>query len=319
MNGDEILLTDIDAILRDVEFGPAASQLPIKGLAAWTMELGIEHIHSPLITDLGLSCTAEGQGDAWSFDFDTDGLIGEAEEGRFEVHFRGQQPVYRLRYEILDFEAADLQAKLREESLLRGKMDILADLSSTGKGWRELLHNTNGQIVQRGEDLLLQGVDLDKILENFKRSQAFNLADVGAFFLAGPLGVMATKGGDFARLTNMTEGDRTQIPRLLSHVQINGGIFETRDVAFTTTKNRIALKGKVDLPLKRIESLAAAAVDKQGCILISQSVSGDFKDPQWGKVDVVGTLLGAVVNILKLVAGDRCQPFYTGSVPHPER
>jgi AsmA protein len=133
------------------------------------------------------------------------------------------------------------------------------------------------------------------------------------------VGVVATKGHDFARIAQRTPGDQTHITRFISHVQINGGIVEARDVAFSTTMNRIALKGKVDLPLKRIEEVTVAAVDKKGCSLISQSVSGDFKDPQWGEPDVVGTLMGAVINVLKIVVGENCRPFYTGSIPHPKK
>ena len=314
---NDIILKGVGALIKDVTLDADTSSGPIKGLSSWGLELGIEHIHTPLIKDLGLSAWGEGREDKWQFDIDTDGLVGDAEEGHFEIHFMEELPVYRLKYEIHGFDVVELQKKLGDEGLLVGKMDILVDLSSSGRGWRELLINTNGQLIQRGEDMLLQSVDLDKILQNFKRSQGFNLADVGAFFLAGPVGVVATKGSDFAQIANITPGDQTHITRFLSHLQINGGIVEARDVAFATTKNRIALKGKADLALMRIENVTAAAVDKKGCSLISQSVSGDFKEPQWGKVNVVGTLLGAVTNVLKLVTGDNCRPFYTGSVPHP--
>jgi len=312
LNGNDIILRDVKAYLKDIIQDRSASSGPLKSIASWAMDLQVGQIQTKLIKDLGLSCIIDGERDVWQFDFAIDGLFCETEKGHFEIHFREQVPVYRLQYEIFDFDLKNLHEKTADEGLLSGKLDILTDLSTSGTTWQELLINANGQIIQRGENLLLQSIDLDKILKNFKRSQRFNLADVGAFFFVGPVGLIATKGGDFARIAQKTPGDQTVITNFLS-------LIEARDVAFSTLKSRIALTGQVDFPLRRIMGLTVAAVDKKGCILISQSVSGDFDDLQWGQMNVMGTLMGAVINVFKLVVGDNCQPFYTGSVPYPQK
>ena len=39
--------------------------------------------------------------------------------------------------------------------------------------------------------------------------------------------------------------------------------------------------------------------------------------PLQAKVNVLGKLLGAVVNVLELVAGKKCTPVYDGKLVHP--
>jgi AsmA protein len=37
-------------------------------------------------------------------------------------------------------------------------------------------------------------IDIDKILSSYETSRKFNLVDLGAFFIAGPLSTVALKG-----------------------------------------------------------------------------------------------------------------------------
>ncbi len=52
---------------------------------------------------------------------------------------------------------------------------------------------------------------------------------------------------------------------------------------------------------------------------MDQTISGSFENPELGDLNVVGTLFGAVINVFKLAAGNKCKPVYTGSVAHPQK
>jgi hypothetical protein len=56
------------------------------------------------------------------------------------------------------------------------------------------------------------------------------------------------------------------------------------DVALTTAKSRIALKGGVDFKRNEFVDFSIAVVDKKSCPLISQKISGSIFSPQLGKM-----------------------------------
>ena len=57
-----------------------------------------------------------------------------------------------------------------------------------------------------GDNLVLDIGDLDKEFSRYESTQNFNLVDVGAFFLAGPIGLALTKGYDYSRILKKIGG-----------------------------------------------------------------------------------------------------------------
>jgi AsmA protein len=191
------------------------------------------------------------------------------------------------------------------------------NLSSFGSEWDSIVNNMSGAIKLSGENLVLNGLDADEVIENFKRSQNFNLVDLGAVLLAGPVGIAVTKGSDFARILVFNSGKKTKITKMVSNWNIKNGIFDINDAAFTTTKNRIALKGLIGFSDNSLD-LTIALLNKKGCSIFSQQVYGNLNAPTLGKVKVVGTVLAPVTNLVDDVTGKDCDVFYNGSVEHPQ-
>ncbi len=79
-------------------------------------------------------------------------------------------------------------------------MTLWPELSFRGGGAEEMKRTVRGQVSLRGEDLTLHGMDIDSVLSTAAQAQRMNLADVGAFLLAGPLGTAAAKGYRFSGL-----------------------------------------------------------------------------------------------------------------------
>ena len=164
----------------------------------------------------------------------------------------------------------------------------------------------------------VKGFNLGEILSNYKRSQNFNLADLGAYMVVGPFGAVVTKSTDFARLSNINPDDSTVITRLHSSWTLDSGAFNAEDVAFTTPHTRVALEGGLDINNQLFDSLTIAVVDDRGCSIMDQTVQGTFNEPEFGELNVVGTLFGAVINVFKIGSNKNCEPFYVGVVEHPE-
>ena len=162
-------------------------------------------------------------------------------------------------------------------------------------------------------------MDIDDLLKKYKRRQKFNLVDVSAFMLAGPMGAVVTKGSDFGSLlsANLKEDDTTVVSMALANWNIQNGILETEDVAFSTLANRLAFDGKFDFANDSIPGFTAYVIDKNGCSLMEQNISGKVDSLEVSKLKIAKTLLGSVINFINSVVGVKCEPVYQGAVQHP--
>jgi uncharacterized protein involved in outer membrane biogenesis len=226
-------------------------------------------------------------------------------------------PKFNITYNDISFLAEKMLSAFNENQVISGPLEISFNISSTGSEWDTIVNNMDGTINLSGKNLLLNGLDADEMIDKFKRSQKFNLVDLGAVVLAGPVGLAVTKGTDFASIFVFNSGKSTNINELVSNWIISKGVFEIQDAAFTTNTNRIALTGLIGFANQKID-LTIALLDKSGCSIFSQEVSGNLNNPTIGKVKVVGTMLAPVTNLVDNVTGKDCVVFYTGSVKHPK-
>ena len=225
-------------------------------------------------------------------------------------------PYYKLIYKVEGFEVTELLTTLKTDTLLSGTMDIYMDLSLEGRDREEILSSLNGELNLYGEDLLLYGIDLDEVIKKFKRSQNFNLVDLGAVMFAGPAGLALTKGGNYAAILVTNYGDTSQVTEIVSDWKFENGTILLRDVAFATNESRVAAKGWLDFQQDSLD-ISFAVVDKKGCNLIGQDLYGSIKDPEKSKIKLISTLLAPVTNLLELTLGIDCEPFYEGRIKHP--
>jgi AsmA protein len=164
-------------------------------------------------------------------------------------------------------------------------------------------------------------MNLDSLLSNIGKSQNFSLVDVGAFFLAGPLGTVLTKGYDFEGVYKEIRGGQGIIKKLVSEWRIKNGIAEAEDVALSTQRNRVAMKGGLDFVNSLFDGVTVAALDEKGCAKFSQKIHGPFRKPQIEKISTLSTVVGPGVKLFekmqKFVGWGKCKVFYKGSVKHP--
>jgi AsmA protein len=245
-------------------------------------------------------------------------FFGKKANGESEIVIKPflEIPEYSIYYKVIKFNAEELLRTFAQDTLITGPLSLTMKINTSGKDWESMVFNVNGLLELNGQDLIFYGFDADEIMEKFKRSQSFNFVDLGAFMLAGPVGIAVTKGTDFARILAFNTGKKTVIKRLISNWDIKGGMFSIKDAAFSTNKNRFASKGFIDFSNKNLE-LELALLNKKGCSVFSQAVYGNLDSPTLGKVKVPSTVLAPVTNLVDDILGTDCDVFYKGSLPHP--
>jgi AsmA protein len=193
-----------------------------------------------------------------------------------------------------------------------------------GKDADAITRSSDGNASLHGTDLTLAVGNLDAELSEYRKTQHFNLVDLGAFLLAGPIGLAVTKGYDYAKVIS-SSGGSSKIQTLISEWHVDHGVAQATDVAMSTRSNRIALKGGFDVVNQSFQDVTVAVIDREGCPVVEQKVRGSFSHPDVGEPNIVSSLAGPAVHLLDkarhLVGGPvavgHCQVFYAGALPPP--
>ena len=248
-------------------------------------------------------------------------LFGAQGTGSMQIDVSDAVPHYRVRYALAQLRIDELFRSLSPRQPPVGHMNFRADVSMAGTTVRVMKGTLQGDVSLRGENLTLNGIDLDRELAQFESSQSFNLVDVGAFFVAGPFGVVLTKGYNFASIFQGTGGS-SEIRTLVSEWKIEDGIARARDVALATKENRIALRGGLDFVNEQFDGVMVALIDADGCSIVRQRIRGPFQKPEVERPNILRTITGPALGLLKkgrdLLSDEECEAFYVGSVGPPQ-
>ncbi|MBU4317742.1 MAG: hypothetical protein KKF30_10760 [Proteobacteria bacterium] len=161
------------------------------------------------------------------------------------------------------------------------------------------MRGVNGHFSLNGDHLILYTLDLDKALTAFESSQQFNLVDLGAFFIVGPLGTVGLKGHGYWGTYRQTHGGQGKIHQLVSRWKIKEGIAEALDCALATQHNRVAFSGHLNLVREQYEKVTVVLVDDKGCAKFKQSITGPCGSPEIGALSAVKTLGGPLFSFYR--------------------
>lgn len=246
-------------------------------------------------------------------------FFGKEGEGVYVLRPFSEKQSYELKYKVTGFNAEKFLASIMADTLIFGALNLDLDVSLSDFEEDSILAGLNGYLNLNGEDLIFYGMDVDQLINRFQRSQNFNLVDVGAVVLAGPIGLAVTKGADFTNLVIGSYKDSTKVTQIVSEWNCENGKLIMSDVAFSTEENRIACIGWIDLNTNTLD-ITFAVLDKNGCSILSQSISGPVEDPEYGEIKVVSALLGPVTNLIDGALGKDCEVFYSGKLkPLPKK
>ena len=254
-------------------------------------------------------------------------IFGSKGEGDVTADKSAVDAVYKINLKISKLDFEKLQESFGTKKVIGGKGDLHASLTMKEKGSRSLMSSMDGTFSLRGDNLITYTMDLDTVLSKYETSQKFNLVDLGAFFIAGPLctvalvGTVALKGYRYGDVYLHAQGGQGTITQFISHWKIKDGVAEATDCAFATHHNRLALKGKLDLVSERYDNVIVALLNDKGCAKFKQSIRGSFSSPEIGAVRAVGSLAEPIFDIYRkakrFVQGGKCDVFYNGAVQQP--
>lgn len=237
--------------------------------------------------------------------------------GRVRADFTADLPTVQMDMALPRFSLADALALKPGQQAPEGRADFAASLTMQGRDASALKHSLQGKVSLRGSGIVLHGVDLDETFDRFEDSQRFNLVDVGAVLLAGPIGLAVTKGHDFASILGGLKG-RSDIRTLVSDWSVSRGVLQAEDVAIATQRHRVAMQGRLNLVDQRFDGVTVALLDSDGCATVRQAIRGSFARPEIERPSTLRTLAGPVVRLFKQVVPGTCEPYYRGSVARPQ-
>lgn len=293
-------------IIKDISFTGNLDCTEIRKL-----DLRIDNVKSPITVAKGVVSLTPLTMD----------IFGSKGAGDATLDMSGVNTLYKINLQVakLDFEKFGQSFGIKK--VLSGKGDLFAALTMKGKDNRKLLSSLDGTFSLRGDNLVIYAMDLDKVLSSYESSQEFNLVDLGAFFIAGPLSTFAVRGYRSGDLYRQTRGGQGAITHFNSHWKIKNGVADATDCALATHHNRIAFKGRLDLVSERYDNVIVALLDDKGCAKFKQSISGPFRNPQISAVSAAESFVGPFTNLYRkakrFVQGGTCEAIYNGSVQHP--
>jgi hypothetical protein len=212
-------------------------------------------------------------------------------------------------------------------------------------------------------DMVLEGVELDSVIETLRNSQDLNLFQGGLGDLPLVRSIKNIPSNITTKHLNSTHFDHM---RFLTDINTTG--LHCRDCAIATEENLIAIKGGINLEKQTFNKMYVGMLFPDDCAYFIQQIDGNLSDPQVklaaagfkviggatmsllgnigsvadfgadiikGTGDAVGDAasyvpivgektdkaLTSVTDVAKksTSAMQKCTPFYTGAIQHPER
>ncbi len=238
-SGDKIEAGDIDLSLKFYVPGGTNSIEPFKKISL-TGDIKCKMLRINDATLMNLVMSARGE--KGIFDIDSFGMniAGGTGSGNMHVDLRGPSLHYRVIYRLKQVGIGDLLGfyalKKIPPKTIEGPINFSADLTAMGQSPDEVKRSLNGHLSLNGENLMLYNMDIDALIMKNEESQNFNLVDLAAFVLAGPIGPVLTKSYNFASLYEESQGGKGVIRKLVSDWEVKNGIAQARDVALASKK-----------------------------------------------------------------------------------
>lgn len=319
VSGLEWLVEDCDLSLRDIHHSGGEPEQALATLSA-AGELQCTSLTQGQFAVSGLSAELHVNDGVFELKpFSATVFEGEL-SGRLEADLLAGPPSFSVENSLSQFEIGAFMAMLKSEQITTGKLDLELNLGAQGSTWQDVRNSTAGSIGLTSEELVLEGYDLDDELDDYSATQRFNLVDAGAVFLAGPIGLVASRGYAFTGLLEGSGGS-TRVDRMVSEWTIENGVAQARDVAFRTPENRLSLSGGLDFTDYRFDDLQVAVLDRDGCAIVEQRITGPFEEPEVDQpnflVTVAGPLLDLVKRGVQAITDEDCDVVYAGAIEHP--
>lgn len=190
-----------------------------------------------------------------------------------------------------------------DSALKSGYLDLDAEMLS--EDFLELNTSTmKAEISLDATDLLLEGIDVDKDIDLLKNYQDISLFE-GNF---PGKGIMTSIIKAPVKIIGKKKIKKSHITQVHADSYVEDGRFYCYDCAVKTKKNRIALKGGIDLNTTDLHYFEIGLLQNNGCAFFTQDIKGSVNEPEvelsktslaliTGTIRSVGTLVGDGVDL----------------------
>ena len=228
-------------------------------------------------------------------------------QGSGKFDFSGKQPKIALKQKFDALKLAVWAKQLGQYDGINGLVSGEVKLSFFLADALSFRSTLNGNVRLLGKEISIKGFNIDKMVELFNGNPLKNL---GAL----------VSGADVQQEANISQIHEASVIADIGYSEMN-----LVDVAFSTIKNRIALKGKINIVDERLMDVKAALLNENGCSLFEQKINGTFSNPQL-KIDEHGmiVLTNVAFSLFKKSSKEtssesKCVPFYEGVIKHPSQ
>jgi len=247
-------------------------------------------------------------------------VLGAALESDLQFDWQQTQQALRSDVSIRGLQLPQLAKLLELEQTLQGELDIDWQGGSQAKQQDDWLKALKGELAIRGDQLGISGFDLNKLLSNLQQSQELDLVDVGGLALAGPIGLLLTKGGDFGSIISAASTGDTTIRQLNMEWGIAEHNAHFKDVAIATDAKRLVLTGDFGLAGYTFDPVTLYLVNAEGCDVFKQQIKGSVEKPEVSAMAFAAkSLLNPVTSLVEKTVDviAKCEPVYSGKVDAP--
>ncbi|AFL69110.1 AsmA family protein [Sulfurospirillum barnesii] len=234
-------------------------------------------------------------------------LFSTPSEGSVKIDLSGKQPKISLKSKIEGLKLEELSKELFQKELLGGKANGDVKLSFFLGDTLTFKSTVNGFVQLYGENVVLKGYDIDTVANTLSSTKGLPNIFVGG-------------------LTS-TQNSQSLLKVINAKVDIGYSEIQLSDVALSTSKHRIALKGTLNIVEEKFKNFRVALLDAKGCARFEQKIEGTFQKPVVKLEDVaIKTLSNVALSLLNKSKGSKqenshtaenCVIFYEGVVKHP--
>ncbi len=312
---DTLELASLSADANSIQFKP--SENPLASLST-QLNLDLVDLRSKWLNKPNLSYEVSVEEGVYKVTPVESSIFGKIGKGTYTLSPFADPLKLQFDYVVNQYAVEDFISGFYEEPMVSGLANLELHLTTFGQEKEALFKNLEGSIDLNGENLTVYGLDMDRIIRKFERTQKFNLLDFSSLVLAGPVGIAISKGSNYLNLLRLKAEDSTLVNELSSKWEIKGGRCTIVDVAFATYENRIAGQGWVDFESDSLD-IQVAALDRDSCPIISQRMGGSRLNPKMDGIKVIPTIMAPLTSLFSAISGKDCDVFYTGRINHPQK
>ena len=317
--GDTLSAEGINLFSDNIALSGTIGNLDIKRLN-FSGKLGINKLKlNSLLLD-SLNLIVAGREGKLSIEEKSKPFFGGNVNGKILIDFNQKPVLIHNQHTVTGMHIGEFLRAAHSKPYLSGIADYTFEMTFHSFSWQKAMESLTGSFSLSAQNLIMKGMDIDKVLTSFDDTQDLNTIDLTAVFMMGPFGAVFSKGMNFTQLLKGDSTDVTQINTLVSDWTIKNGKAQTKDVAFSTNKYRIAAQGGLDFTTDQFDNLTIAVIYRNGCAGISQTLNGIFVDYQSESISTIGKRFGTAENLSIILSNpirSNCEPFYFGSVEHP--